>query len=72
MNWDKEIQQLIKLNHDVRVGTSPKENERAISMYNRALEQIANDNHDVAMIALERLTREFPLFRKRLIFTVCV
>ncbi|HHV42362.1 MAG TPA: hypothetical protein GXX72_05915 [Clostridiaceae bacterium] len=62
MNWDKEIQQLIKLNHDVRVGTSPKENERAISMYNRALEQIANDNHDVAMIALERLTREFPLF----------
>ena len=43
-------------------GASERESERAVAMYNRALEQIENDNWDVAMIALDRLTSEFSLF----------
>ncbi len=63
MNWELKIKKLNRLQAgEVRVGASEREGERAVAMYNRALEQIGNDNWDVAMIALDRLTGEFPLF----------
>lgn len=63
MNWDKEIENMPALDSDeIQVSASDRENERAINLYNRALEQIADGNADVAMIALDRLTSEFPLF----------
>ncbi|MGI6090590.1 MAG: hypothetical protein ACOYEL_04310 [Saccharofermentanales bacterium] len=63
MNWELEIKKLHKLQvGEVRVGASEREGERAVAMYNRALDQIENDNWDVAMIALDRLTSEFSLF----------
>ena len=63
MNWELEIKKLHTLQAgEVRVGASERESERAVAMYNRALEQIENDNWDVAMIALDRLTSEFSLF----------
>lgn len=63
MNWDKAIKNLPELNSDnIQVSASERENERAAGLYNRALEQIADGNSDVAMISLDRLTSEFPLF----------
>ncbi len=63
MNWDKEIELFDLLyDDDVTVGASARENQRAVAMYNRALSQIQNGHNDVAMIALERITKEFPLF----------
>ncbi len=65
MNWEKEIKKLTALlPGEVRVSASEKENERALNQYNRALEHIEEGNLDMAMIALDRLTSEFPLFAK--------
>jgi len=63
MDWDKAINNMPALDSDeIQVSPSERENQRAVDLYNRALEQIADGNSDVAMIALDRLTGEFPLF----------
>ncbi len=42
--------------------TSEREAERALSIYNRALEHIHSGNEDIAMIALEKVVSTYPLF----------
>lgn len=42
--------------------TTEREAERALSIYNRALEHIHSDNEDIAMIALEKIVATYPLF----------
>ncbi|MDD2426973.1 MAG: hypothetical protein PHR78_03820 [Eubacteriales bacterium] len=48
--------------------TSEREAERALSIYNRALEHIHSGNEDIAMIALEKVVSTYPLFTDAAVF----
>ncbi len=62
-NWDRVILKFEKLKSlPQALPISGSEQERILSVYNRAIEQIHTDNTDVAMIALEKLSSSWPHF----------
>lgn len=63
LDWDRLLtnyRELDSLPDDLFVSES--EQERLLSVYNRALKQAKTGNTDVAMIALEKLTANWPHF----------
>ena len=63
LDWDRVIDsysELVSLPEDLLA--SEGEQERILSVYNRALKQARTDNVDMAKIALEKLTASWPQF----------
>jgi tetratricopeptide (TPR) repeat protein len=61
--WQAALSKIEKIEETpAGVFTSQREAERAISIYNRALEHLHTGNEDIAMIALEKLVATYPLF----------
>ena len=61
--WQAVLSKIEKIEEaPTGVFTSQREAERALSIYNRALEHIHSDNEDIARIALEKLVATYPLF----------
>ncbi len=63
IKWQAALSKIEKI-EDTPAGafTSQREAERALSIYNRALEHINSGNEDIARIALEKLVATYPLF----------
>ena len=57
----------------INVFSSQREADRALSIYNRAIEHIHTDNEDIAMIALEKVVATYPLFTEAaLLYGLCL
>ncbi|MCX7772860.1 MAG: hypothetical protein N2376_07085, partial [Clostridia bacterium] len=49
-------------NVEQKIGKIPEDMRNAIDMYNKALEDIANKNEDMAIIALKKAVALYPAF----------
>ena len=72
MDWSAQISRFAPLTGDrLTAFAPPRDQEQAISIYNKALSNLDHDSQDIALIALRKLVATYPAFAQPFFLYAC-
>jgi tetratricopeptide (TPR) repeat protein len=72
MEWQQVTQSFLPLTREQTAEfASPREMDLAIASYNRAIRNLSQDSSDIALIALRKLTADYPRFHEAALLYGC-